>query len=84
MTVGASVGIAVADPGHNDVDALLRNADVALYRAKNQGRSTWRIYSPDDDAAGAIDGDGSLSLSRADSASPKSPVGISPTCRTIS
>lgn len=60
MTVGASVGIVVAGPGHNDVDALLRNADVALYRAKNQGRCTWRVYTPEDDVASVREG--SLSL----------------------
>jgi diguanylate cyclase (GGDEF)-like protein len=46
MAVGASIGIALAGPGDHDVDLLLRNADLALYRAKNEGRCTWRIFEP--------------------------------------
>jgi diguanylate cyclase (GGDEF)-like protein len=44
MNVGASIGIAVAGTGMHDVDLLLRNADVALYHAKNAGRNTWRVF----------------------------------------
>jgi diguanylate cyclase (GGDEF)-like protein len=46
LEVGASVGVVVAGPGSHDVDALLCNADLALYRAKNEGRCTWRIFEP--------------------------------------
>ena len=46
MAVGASVGAAFAAAGTHDVDVLLHNADVALYRAKNEGRCTWRMYAP--------------------------------------
>jgi diguanylate cyclase (GGDEF)-like protein len=55
MAVGASVGIVVADPGDDDPGLLLRNADVALYRAKNEGRGTWRVYGADADGS-ASDG----------------------------
>ena len=34
VTIGASVGIAIGDPGRASADALVRNADLALYAAK--------------------------------------------------
>jgi diguanylate cyclase (GGDEF)-like protein/PAS domain S-box-containing protein len=43
VTVAASVGIATAGPGET-ADALLRNADLAMYRAKRQGRGRWYRY----------------------------------------
>jgi len=30
-----------------DVEALMRNADAALYRAKLDGRGTWRVFASD-------------------------------------
>jgi EAL domain-containing protein (putative c-di-GMP-specific phosphodiesterase class I) len=38
LLVGASVGIAINDEGHEDADLLLRNADLAMYRAKGDRR----------------------------------------------
>jgi diguanylate cyclase (GGDEF)-like protein len=35
--IGATVGIAFADDDANDPDELLRNADLAMYRAKKEG-----------------------------------------------
>jgi diguanylate cyclase (GGDEF)-like protein len=49
LSVGVSVGIALAGSGSDDVDLLMHNADRALYRAKNEGRCTWRIYEPADE-----------------------------------
>jgi predicted signal transduction protein with EAL and GGDEF domain len=46
VTAGASVGVALA-PGHGACpDALLKNADLALYRAKADGRAAWRFFEP--------------------------------------
>lgn len=44
VDVGASIGIALAQGHGRKADELLKNADVALYRAKNQGRGAWVIY----------------------------------------
>jgi diguanylate cyclase (GGDEF)-like protein len=47
--VGTSVGIAVSPGDGNAPDKLLRNADLALYRAKGDGRGTFRFFEPDMD-----------------------------------
>ena len=49
FVVGASIGIALA-PGDGDApDALLRNADMALYRAKAEGRGTAHFFEAEMD-----------------------------------
>lgn len=42
--VGASVGIAIATPGSTDPTGLLRNADIAMYRAKTAGRGRFVVF----------------------------------------
>ena len=37
VTIGASVGIAIGDPGRSNADSLVRDADLALYAAKDDG-----------------------------------------------
>src|SRR4051794_27981098 len=46
VTIGASVGIAIGDPGRTSADALVRDADLALYAAKGAGRGKHRLYEP--------------------------------------
>jgi diguanylate cyclase (GGDEF)-like protein/PAS domain S-box-containing protein len=41
--VTASIGIALALPGDDPAD-LLRDADAALYRAKERGRAGWAVF----------------------------------------
>jgi diguanylate cyclase (GGDEF)-like protein len=50
VVIGASVGISIAPNDASDPDKLLKNADMALYRAKNDGRDSWRFFEPDMDA----------------------------------
>jgi len=45
VVVSASVGIAYGAPGSNAED-LLRNADLAMYTAKAQGKRCFRIFAP--------------------------------------
>ncbi|OHC60704.1 MAG: hypothetical protein A2040_00160 [Rhodocyclales bacterium GWA2_65_19] len=42
--VGASIGISVHPQDGDDPDALLRNADAAMYEAKAAGRGTFRFF----------------------------------------
>ena len=46
VEVGASVGIAVCPNDGTDPDALLRAADIAMYRVKEEGRGAFRFFSP--------------------------------------
>lgn len=45
--VRASIGITVFPDDGEGVDELLRNADLAMYRAKDRGRGTVALYEPD-------------------------------------
>jgi diguanylate cyclase (GGDEF)-like protein len=44
--IGTSVGIAIGPGEGLTPDKLLRNADLALYRAKDHGRGTFRFFEP--------------------------------------
>ncbi len=44
--IGTSIGIAVGPGDGLMPDKLLRNADLALYRAKGDGRGTFRFFEP--------------------------------------
>ena len=44
LHIGASVGVAVAPSDGHDHEQLLKNADIALYRAKQAGRGTYRFF----------------------------------------
>jgi len=50
ISIGASVGIAVAPGDGVTSEALLKNADLALYRAKNDGRGAYHFFEKGMDA----------------------------------
>lgn len=45
VSVGASIGIAISGPGCCTANQLLRAADTAMYRAKQEGRSRCAVFS---------------------------------------
>ena len=50
VVIGASVGVAIAPDDGSDVDQLLKNADMALYRAKDDGRGRFHFFEAEMDA----------------------------------
>jgi len=49
FVVGGSIGIALAPGDGEQADVLLRNADMALYRAKAEGRGSAHFFEPEMD-----------------------------------
>lgn len=47
IKISASIGIAAYPDSANSPEALVQMADVAMYRAKKEGRGIYRIYSPE-------------------------------------
>ncbi|MEC5399217.1 EAL domain-containing protein [Uliginosibacterium sp. H1] len=47
LNVAVSIGIAAFPDDGNDVDTLLKHADVAMYGAKQAGRNTYRFFIPE-------------------------------------
>ncbi len=51
IATATSIGIAIGPTDGTDADQLLKNADLALYRAKQDGRGVARFFEPELDAA---------------------------------
>ncbi len=49
VNIGVSIGIAMVPTDGSDSDTLLKNADIALYRAKDDGRGVYRFFEPEMD-----------------------------------
>ncbi|WBT40267.1 sensor domain-containing protein [Hyphomicrobium sp. DMF-1] len=47
VSIGVSIGIAIAPRDGANQEQLLHNADLALYRSKASGRGTYHFYEPD-------------------------------------
>jgi predicted signal transduction protein with EAL and GGDEF domain len=51
IVIGCSIGIGFTPGDSTDADTLLKCADLALYRAKTDGRNCFRFFEPAMDAA---------------------------------
>ncbi|MEO8298575.1 MAG: EAL domain-containing protein [Burkholderiales bacterium] len=51
LTISASIGVALYPDDGRTTGALLRSADTAMYRAKADGKATFRFFEPQMDAA---------------------------------
>jgi EAL domain-containing protein (putative c-di-GMP-specific phosphodiesterase class I) len=49
--VTASLGVTIAPDDGDDAEKLIKNADMAMYRAKNMGRNNYQFFTPEMDAA---------------------------------
>ncbi|MBV9829056.1 MAG: EAL domain-containing protein [Alphaproteobacteria bacterium] len=50
VEIGASIGIALCRSENSDAQSLLHEADVAMYRAKRDGKGVFRFFEPSMDA----------------------------------
>jgi diguanylate cyclase (GGDEF)-like protein/PAS domain S-box-containing protein len=47
LSLSASIGVSICPTDGIDVDTLMHHADVAMYHAKENGRSSFRFFSPE-------------------------------------
>ncbi|MDO3384986.1 EAL domain-containing protein [Gilvimarinus sp. SDUM040013] len=47
VVAGGSIGITLAPDDSDDIDVLMKNADLAMYQAKDKGRNAFQFYTAD-------------------------------------
>jgi diguanylate cyclase len=47
VSITPSIGIASYPEDGMDIESLIRNADKAMYLAKNKGKTNYQFYTPD-------------------------------------
>lgn len=47
LYASASIGIAISESGNDRPEDILRNADIAMYRAKAMGKKRYEIFTPE-------------------------------------
>ena len=45
VTIGGSIGISIYPDDGADTESIVKNADMAMYQAKNQGKNCYRFYT---------------------------------------
>jgi len=50
VSISASLGIVLGSPAYNKVEEILRDADIAMYRAKERGKACHEFYDSDKNA----------------------------------
>jgi len=45
--ISSSIGISLFPSDGQDMESLVKNADIAMYRAKNQGGNSYQLYAPE-------------------------------------
>ncbi|HZG16151.1 MAG TPA: EAL domain-containing protein [Candidatus Bathyarchaeia archaeon] len=52
LHITTSIGIAISPKDGTDVDTLMKNADVAMYRAKEQGKNRYQLFADAEQVGG--------------------------------
>ncbi|NLY40661.1 MAG: ABC transporter substrate-binding protein, partial [Desulfovibrionales bacterium] len=50
LYLSASIGVTIAPDDGDEADTLIKNADMAMYRAKHLGRNNYQFFTPEMDA----------------------------------
>lgn len=54
VVISASIGITIYPTDDHDIDELLKHADAAMYRAKQQGGNSFQFHIPNDSPSSAL------------------------------